>query len=55
MPKVKQALALLRARRQRPRRRRAAEQRDELASFHRAGPKPKDQIALVSVYLGLTR
>jgi len=33
--------ALLRARRERPCHRRAAEQRDELAPLHRADPKPK--------------
>ena len=34
LPLRAHALALLRTRRERPRRRRAAEQRDELAAFH---------------------
>src|SRR5262249_44120956 len=36
-------IRLLRLRRERPRRRRAAEQRNELAPLHRADPKPKDR------------
>ena len=48
-PDGRQLRRLLRARRERPRRRRAAEQRDELAPPHRAHPRPGSQPSIAGL------